>query len=95
TEDFLPQYYGSMSEADIALVYYDPEVIKQKQLQEFSPTDVKNAFGEKVEAFNRKEDLLEKLHELNYENTVVLFMSSGNFSGINLEELTNELIKNQ
>jgi len=95
TKDFLPQYHGSMDEADIALVYYDPEVIKQKQLQEFSPTDVKNAFGEKVEAFNRKEDLLEKLHELNYENTVVLFMSSGNFSGINLEELTNELIKNQ
>ena len=95
TEDFLPQYYGSMSEADIALVYYDPEVIRQKQLKEFSPTDVKKAFRKGVEIFNKKEDLLTKLHELNYENTVVLFMSSGNFSGINIEELANELIENQ
>jgi len=95
TEDFLPQYYGSMNEADIALVYYDPEVIRQKQLKEFSPADVKKAFGKEVEIFNKKEDLLTKLHELNYENTVVLFMSSGNFSGINIEELANELIENQ
>lgn len=93
TSDFLPQYADSMKEADIAFVYYNPEVIHHKQLQELEPEKVKEAFGgDNLTVFTDTKKLQAELKSLNYDNSALLLMSSGNFSGINLIEFAKELL---
>ena len=92
TEDFLPQYANSMADVDVAFVYYNPEVIHQKQMKEINPEQVKAAFGgENLTVFTDSLALQQKLRELNYDNSVLLFMTSGNFGGVNQIEFAGEL----
>jgi len=94
TEEFLPQYSGCMEEADIAFVYYNPEVIQHKHLKNIDPEQVKQAFGGKnLTVYTDSEALQAKLRELNYDNSALLLMTSGNFSGVNLIEFAGELLK--
>lgn len=94
TEDFLPQYADCMAEADVAFVYYSPEVIQHKRLHEILPEQVKQAFGgNNLTVFTDTVALQTKLRELNYDNSALLLMTSGNFSGVNLIEFANELLK--
>ena len=94
TEDFLPQYAACMEQADMAFVYYNPEVIQHKRLKEIDPEQVKNAFGgNNLEVFTDSAALQAKLRSLNYDNTALLFMTSGNFSGVQLIEFAEELLK--
>ena len=94
TEDFLPQYAGCMEQADVAFVYYNPEVIQHKRLKEIDPEQVKNAFGgNNLEVFTDSAALQTKLRSLNYDNTALLFMTSGNFSGFQLIDFAEELLK--
>jgi UDP-N-acetylmuramate: L-alanyl-gamma-D-glutamyl-meso-diaminopimelate ligase len=68
-------------------------VIKHKRLQEIKPEQVKAAFGgTNLEVFTDAEALQQKLREISYDNSALLFMTSGNFSGMNLVELANELL---
>lgn len=94
TEEFLPQYAGCMEEADVAFVYYNPEVIQHKHLKDIEPEQVKKAFGgNNLTVFTDSEALQKKLRELNYDNSALLLMTSGNFSGVNLMEFANELLQ--
>ena len=94
TEEFLPQYAGCMEEADVAFVYYNPEVIQHKHLKDIQPEHVKKAFGgSNLTVFTESEALQQKLRELNYDNTALLLMTSGNFSGVDLIEFAKELLK--
>jgi len=96
TEEFLPQYSGCMDEADIAFVYYNPDVIQHKHLKNIDPEQVKLAFGGKnLSVFTDSEALQIKLRELNYDNSALLLMTSGNFSGVNLIDFANELLKKE
>lgn len=93
-EEFLPQYAGCMEEADIAFVYYNPEVIQHKHLKDIDPEQVKQAFGgNNLTVFTDSVALQKKLRELNYDNSALLLMTSGNFSGVNLIEFANELLQ--
>ena len=93
TEDFLPQYADSMAEADVAFVYYNPEVIHHKRLKEINPEQVKSAFGgTNLTVYTDSQALQTKLRELNYDNSALLLMTSGNFSGVNLIEFAQELL---
>ena len=96
TEEFLPQYAGCMEEADVAFVYYNPEVIQHKHLKDIQPEHVKKAFGgSNLTVFTESEALQQKLRELNYDNTALLLMTSGNFSGVDLIEFAKELLKQE
>lgn len=96
TEDFLPQYADSMAEADVAFVYYNPEVIHHKRLKEINPEQVKSAFGgTNLTVYTDSEALQTKLRELNYDNSALLLMTSGNFSGVNLIEFAQELLSSK
>ncbi len=93
TEDFLPQYAGCMEEADIAFVYFNPEVIHHKHLKEINPEQVKAAFGgNNLTVYTDSNELQTKLRKLNYSNSALLLMTSGNFSGLNLIEFAEELL---
>lgn len=94
SEDFLPQYSGCMYEADKAILYYNPETLKSLNLNELNHKLIKSSFGkDEIEIFNNNNQLKESLLSLNIENSVLLFMSSGNFGGLNLTEFASELLK--
>lgn len=94
TEDFLPQYRDCMQEADVAFVYYNPEVIAHKGLKPIIPLQVKNAFGDNVVVLTHSQNVQSSLGEINFDNSVLLMMSSGNFGGINIDKFADGLIKN-
>jgi UDP-N-acetylmuramate: L-alanyl-gamma-D-glutamyl-meso-diaminopimelate ligase len=82
-----------MQDADIAMVYYNPETVKHKKLEEVSPEQVQAAFGhKKLEVFTNLPPMLERLKRIQEEKINFLFMSSGNFGGIDLVALARELI---
>ena len=87
-KDFLDQYNKTMDEADVPIVYYNPHTIKHKKLQEISTQEVKEAFqNENLEVITDSNDLLNKLKTQNSSLNTILLMSSGNFDGLNLEEI--------
>ena len=91
--DFLPQYEGCMEKADKALVYFNPKVLEHKKLPPISAEEVRKAFGtENVEVFTDSQLLQARLREIEYKNTALLMMSSGNFDGVNIPEFAKELI---
>ncbi len=94
TEEFLPQYAGCMDDADVAFVYFNPEVIHHKQLPEIKPEQVKNAFNnDKLLVFTDAVLFQTQIRNLSLVNTALLFMTSGDFSGINLFDFSQELLQ--
>ena len=91
--EFLPQYEGCMAQADKAFVYFNPKVLEHKKLPPISAEEVVQAFGSaNVEVFTDSQLLQERLREIEYKNTALLMMSSGNFDGMNIPEFAKELI---
>ena len=91
--DFLPQYEGCMAQADKAFVYFNPKVLEHKKLPPISAEEVRKAFGtENVEVFTDSQQLQARLREMEYKNTALLMMSSGNFDGVNIPAFAKELI---
>lgn len=91
-KEFLPLYDGAMNAADEALVYFSPAVVAHKKLEPLTLEQVQNAFGGKVKVVNKTEEVLEFIHSKNWNNSVLLMMSSGNFDGIDYEKLGEELM---
>lgn len=85
---FLEQYKGTMEKADVPVVYYNPATVEHKKLELFNPSDVNKAFNDKrLLVFNEPMKLYNYLMALEYKNSVLLMMSSGNFSGIEMKNL--------
>lgn len=91
--DFLPQYHHSMDQADEAIVFFNPEVVKHKQLPEITIPQVKEGFDNpNIQVYTNNQLLLNDLHKKDYNHSVLLIMTSGNFSGIQIQELADKLI---
>jgi UDP-N-acetylmuramate: L-alanyl-gamma-D-glutamyl-meso-diaminopimelate ligase len=91
SKEFLAQYSGAMRHADVACVYFNPETVRHKQLTEISAADVANAFGGGVRVFTDSSALAAALKKLERKQATFLLMSSGNFGGINVKELAEEI----
>jgi len=93
-EQFLKEYHLSMSVADIAIVYYNQQTIEHKKLPFISPEQVKSAFGgSNLIVYNDSKRLMDDLCKMDMKDKNLLMMSSGNFDGINLNELAEIIIK--
>lgn len=80
--DFLPQYAGSLQEADRRLLYFDPEVVRQKRLPALNANALQQYFeDEKLEVFTEMKVLKQQLEEEYGKDKVFLLMSSGHFAG--------------
>ena len=91
--EFLKEYKGSMSMADEAYVYYSKHTLEHKKLEAISPEQVKEAFGsENVTIYNDSDKLFEMLKAKEWNNKVLLLMSSGNFDGKDLNSFGEKLI---
>tara|TARA_R110001583_G_scaffold25217_1_gene91373 strand:- start:1087 stop:2445 length:1359 start_codon:yes stop_codon:yes gene_type:complete len=93
-EEFLPEYNNSMALADIAMVYFNPKTVEHKKLKAITADQVKEAFGgNNLKVYTDSNILINDLLELNFAKTNLLLMSSGNFSGVNLQELADKIIE--
>ncbi|MBC6111995.1 UDP-N-acetylmuramate--L-alanine ligase [Pedobacter fastidiosus] len=93
-KDFLKEYAGAMDKADDAIVFIDIKSFEQKRMEPFSEDDVQQAFSNpELKFFNDAAKLKAYLLSLNYKNTNLLMMSSGNYAGFNLPELASSLEK--
>ena len=92
-KDFLVQYKGTMEKADDAIVFYSNHALEIKKLKNIDKNIVAESFDKQgIEVFNDKNNFKNKILFMELDNTVLLFLSSGNFDGIDLQELTNKLL---
>lgn len=90
---FLPQYKDCMNESDTAIVFFNPEVVAHKQLPAITIQDVEKGFGTPgLHVFTDNRELLKFLRQQDYRNSILLIMTSGNFSGIHIKETATELL---
>lgn len=93
-KDFLKEYAGAMNQADEAIVFIDLKSFEQKRMEPFSEEDVQQAFDNpKLKFFNDAVKLKAYLLSLNYKDANLLMMSSGNYAGFDLYELSAALTK--
>lgn len=91
-KEFLPHYKNAMEKADVALVYFNPDVVKHKKLEPISKELVFEGFGGNVVVTNETDEVLSFIRQQNMSNAVLLMMSSGNFDGIHYDELGAEIV---
>lgn len=91
-KEFLPYYKGSMEAADQALVYFNPKTIEHKKLENITPEQVKEAFGNNVEVYTDADQLFDYLKSVNWEHENLLIMTSGNFSGKDIKAFGKDLL---
>ena len=92
-QNFLEEYKNSMKKADSAVVFFNPETIKHKKLESISKDQVQKAFGgSNITVINDTEEFKNYIYNLNLENSNLLLMSSGNFHGINFNDLADTLL---
>jgi len=92
-KDFLPQYKNTMDEADEAIVFFNPEVLKYKKLPAITEDEVFKAFDrEDLKVMTNSQTLYQYLCDRNYKDKNLLIMTSGNFSGLNIQDMANKII---
>ena len=86
--EFLKEYEGALNFADEAVVFYSPDAVKIKQLEEVTYQQIAEAFKrEDLIIFTNPAEFKDYLFQKNFENTALLLMSSGNYGGLDFEEV--------
>ena len=92
--DFLKEYEGALKYADKAVVFYSPDAVKIKQLDEVTYEQIAKAFNrEDLIIYTNPKDFKDFLFDLKLQNTALLLMSSGNYGGLNFDDV-KELVAN-
>lgn len=91
---FLKEYKGTMDDADIAVVFYSPDTIAHKKLPDIMKEEVKSAFDrEDLVVMTNKDELENFLCSRNWEKSNLLLMSSGNFRGLEIKGIIDQVMK--
>ncbi len=90
--EFLKEYKGALDAADEAVIFYLPESVAIKKLKEVTPEQIKEAFErEDLTIFTDAASFHSFIEKQNYSNTTLLLMSSGNYGGLDLSQLKNQI----
>ena len=90
---FLKEYEGSLEFADVAVVFYSPDAVKIKQLEEVTYDQIANAFNRKdLIIFTNPSEFKTFLFNQNFENAALVLMSSGNYGGLNFDEVKDLIL---
>lgn len=92
TAEFLQQYAHSMDEADVRYVYFSQHALQLKKLPPLDPDEVRKAFGGNVEVFTDSAAMVAKVKAMEWQRANLLMMSSGNFDGIDFNQLADEVL---
>lgn len=91
--EFLTQYRGAMDKADVAKVYFNPHAVAHKKLPPLTVDQVRGAFGNPaIEVYDDSKRLVDDLRQMQWTGSNLLLMSSGNFDGVDFNQLANELV---
>ena len=86
--EFLKEYQGALEYADVAVVFYSPDAVKIKQLEEVTYEQIASSFNRNdLIIYTNPKDFKEYLFNLNLDNSALLLMSSGNYGGLNFDEV--------
>lgn len=86
--EFLKEYVGALDKADKAVVFYSPNAVAIKQLEAVSAEQIKNAFQrEDLMVYTDPAEFKEFLFSQNLSDTALLLMSSGNYGGLDFDEV--------
>ena len=88
----MKEYENTLAKADVAVVFYSPEALKIKRLEALSESQIARAFNrDDLKIFTDPKYFARFLEETKYENVVILLMSSGNYGGLDLEIIKNNI----
>jgi len=94
SENFLSHYKGCLDQADIAKIFFSPHALELKKLPVLTKAQVKEAFGKPdAEVYTHSSELLNDLLKIDWKNKNLLMMSSGNFDGIDMNELGRKIMQ--
>lgn len=86
--EFLKEYQGALDAADVAVVFYSPDAVKIKQLEEVSYDQIANSFERNdLIIYTNPTEFKDFLFSQNLDNSALLLMSSGNYGGLNFDEV--------
>ena len=89
---FLIQYRNSLEKADLPIVFYDLETLIIKNREPIQPQKIVFAMAHaKLRVFSNSQLFKEFILAEDYDQSVLLMMSSGNYGGMNWEELIAKL----
>ena len=91
-KEFIAEYFETFENADSKMVYINPETFSKKSLPEFTEQQIKEAFGDNsVVYYTDAKKMRQALINENWEQRNLLLMSSGDFDGMNIQELVTDL----
>ena len=92
--DFLKEYQNALDQADIAVVFYSPDAVKIKQLDEVTATQIADSFQRNdLIIFTNPTEFKTFLFEQNLENSALLLMSSGNYGGLDFDAVKAKIME--
>lgn len=92
-EAFMKEYNGVMDVADAAAVFYSAHALELKRLPPLPEGAVKGGFATQgLEVINERGALEIWLKQQNYGNSVVVFMSSGNYDGFDTAAFAQQIV---
>lgn len=93
-KSFIPQYRGKMDAADVAVVYFNENTVRNKRLEAISATDIQTAFGrDDLLVFTSQEELKNYLEGLSWKHRNLLMMGSGTFGNLDLKQLAEHITR--
>jgi len=88
--EFLKEYEGALDAADVAVVFYSPDAVKIKQLEEVTYDQIAQSFKRNdLIIYTNPTEFKDFLFSTNLDNSTLLLMSSGNYGGLDFEEVKN------
>jgi UDP-N-acetylmuramate: L-alanyl-gamma-D-glutamyl-meso-diaminopimelate ligase len=86
--EFLKEYKGALDAADVAVVFYSPHAVEIKKLKEVTHEQISTAFErDDLIIYTNPDDFKKFLFVQNFDNKALLLMSSGNYGGLDFEEV--------
>jgi UDP-N-acetylmuramate: L-alanyl-gamma-D-glutamyl-meso-diaminopimelate ligase len=87
-ENFMKEYEGATDNADEAVVFYSSHALELKRMPKLPEEKVKQGFAkDNLLVINKKEELESFLQSKNFSNSNLLLMSSGNYDGLDIQNL--------
>lgn len=92
SKHFLSHYRDSLKLADVPVVFFSKHAIELKKLPEIKAEDIREGFGqENLNVFSEVTELEQFLKKQDFEQSNLLMMSSGNFGGLDLKKLSDNI----
>ena len=86
--EFLKEYKGALDAADVAVVFYSPHAVEIKKLEEVTHQQIAIAFErDDLIIYTNPDDFKQFLFSQEFNNKALLLMSSGNYGGLDFENL--------